>query len=53
MYYLREALGNNTLVLFQLAHMASTPSPQGEVYEPLKGRSLVEGVFTGTTSSFF
>ena len=35
-YNLRKALGNKTLVLLQRARKASTPSLQGEVYEPFR-----------------
>ena len=34
-FYLREAHGNKTLVSLR-ARRASTPSPQGEVYEPFR-----------------
>ena len=33
---LREAHGNKTLVLLQGARRASTPSPEGEEYEPFR-----------------
>ena len=38
---LREAHGNKTLVLLQRAQRASTPRPQGEVYEPFRASRWV------------
>ena len=45
-YILREAHGNKTLVLLQGARRASTPSPEGEEYEPFRASSwvLVDGL---------
>ena len=37
--FLREAHGNKTLVLLQGARRASTPSPEGEEYEPFRASS--------------
>ena len=41
-YYLLEAHGNKTLVVLQGARRASTPSPEGEEYEPFRANSWVE-----------